>query len=179
MASIQVTTTIEIFPDKVAAFANDPSGPGSLAINAKAQEVLARAKENIGTRYSGHHPFPHLRDSGRVVKSSTGGPDWKVVFQSPGANGQLAVLHHNGAGAHTIPLGAKGTLYRNGPDVVDRQGRTVFGRLMRPPHGVSHPGSKPNPYLTDAAAQVGLRRSGALLRGSTLTPIVRTPAGFV
>lgn len=165
-----VSGTIEIFPAKVDQITNTPDSPVGRAVKHVAEVLFTAARPRIGDQYSGHHGV-RLKDTGQVI--NTGGSSYMVKFTKPLPSGQdLAILHHQGAPSHSMPAkSGKSRYYRAGPGVVTSQGDKVFGPTAGP---IAHTGSPGNPYLLDAADQIGLRRSGALLRGpNRLAPVVR------
>lgn len=169
MAQIEFETilTLEVFPDKVNQLLDSPEGPVGRAIKFVAEVVLNAAKPRIGDRYSGQHPGPRIRDTGRV--EPIGGASYAVVFDHP-----IAFLHHQGAPAHGMPPKTSGRsrYYRAGPGVVTSSGDTVFGPTSGP---IAHPGSPGNPFIRDAAEAVGLRPSGQLRRGQRPADLFRLP----
>lgn len=163
--------SVEIFPDKVNQLLNSPNGPVGLLVQDVAEDVLQRAKQNIGERrFSGHHPGPSLADAGQVEQ--TGGAARIVTFSKRDNTGRwdVALLHHEGTTSH--PIGAPGKfLIRNEPLPAGNQPWNVNGFFAR--QEVTHPGTEGNPYLTDAADAAGLRRSGTLLRGQRPAQVFR------
>lgn len=148
--------SIEFFPNRIRSIISDPDEMVSTRIREAAVVVHRKSRTLIGTRYTGHHGGSLLKDSGNVVKVGTGS-DWGVRYDHPAAK-----LHHDGARPHGItPVRAK-YMYRSGPGVVTSSGGQVFGPRL---DTVSHPGTKPNPYLVNAARQVGLRSSQGSVAG--------------
>jgi hypothetical protein len=94
---------------------------------------------------------------------SIGGASWSVQFNHPKAK-----LHHDGTQAKNYPIGAPGKRLSNPRDPARTRGGPFFARGE-----VIHPGTNANPFLDEAADALGLRRSGALLRGNRLTNIFR------
>lgn len=142
---------------------------GKAATQLLAQRILERAIQNVGTKYSGHHPEDGrlLKDAGSITPFGTG---HAVVFTHP-----VAKLHHDGARAHKIPFadgktsGGKPAFFRSQPQ--------RFGPVRRT---INHPGARPNPYLRNAVTQVGgTIASGSLMRGTAGPfPIVRASNSF-
>lgn len=147
--------SIEFFPNRIRSITQDPDEMVSSRCREVAVAVHARSRTLIGTTYPNHHSGPSLKNSGKVVKSG-GGPAWGVRYDH-----RIAQIHHQGARAHPIIPVRAGALYRSGPGVVTSGGSTVFG----PSIGVHHPGTKANPYLTKAAAQLGLRSAQGSVAG--------------
>lgn len=170
MADIQfdVKVSVEIFPDVVDRLLDSPDGPVGLLVKGAAAEVLKFAKLNIGDTFGGHHPGPRLAETGRV--DPIGGSAYAVTFDKPLPSGQnLATLHHEGAGGHSI--GAPGKILVRKAPLPTGHGSNANGFFRR--GVVQHPGHGRNPYLRDAAETVGLRPSGTLLRGTRPASIFR------
>lgn len=159
-------TTIEILPDKISAITDTPTGPVGLHTQHVASVILGAAIQRVGDTYSGHHPGrgQRIKDSGYVV--NIGGSSWAVEFIHP-----IAFLHHEGgSGNYEMPAKDEGSFYfRNGPGIVTSWGDTRF-RHRGP---INHPPPRANPFLTDSADSLGLRRSGALQRGTRPTKLFR------
>lgn len=172
MASDIVITSkfsIEFFPDRVQRLLDSPDGPVGAHVQRAAKKVHEVSQGLIGPRgYSGTTGRPKearsgpLRSSGSVV--NIGGAAWSVVYNHP-----IAFIHHNGATAHSY---SAGLFYNRNPGTWRNSPFNDGHFALKGPF--QHPGSKANPYLTKAAAQVGLRSSGSLMRGRTLTPIFRS-----
>ena len=111
---------------------------------ARQQVGVSRPAER-STRAGGSQ---HLRDA--IVKrpvAGRGGPEVHVVAPLP-----HAVHHHEGTPAHIIlPRRARMLRFTVG-------GQVVFARQ------VSHPGTKPNRFLTDPAKRLGLKVTLATIR---------------
>lgn len=165
---VNVSAKIEVFPDRLVSAVNSPSGAINGAVISAASALLTAARPLIGQRFIGQHPGKQLRESGRIERISDTSPAYQVIFTHP-----AAIIHHQGSKPHDIGRAGQ-RLFRNGPGTVGRGGQTKFS-AKGPVH---HPGHAANPYLIRAAQSIGLRQSGALLRGSQLTPIVRTPKGL-
>lgn len=177
MAGLRVEFTLEIYPQKVQQLVDSAEGPVGRYNKILAEAVLREAIPRIGTRYAGHHSGTRLRETGRV--ENIGGAAYMVRFNHP-----IAYLHHVGAQPHTISpsratgMGRKGPLpVTSGPPVATKRRGAHFEGFWSKTT-VNHPGSPANPYLTDAAAQIGLKPSGALLRGTRLTPLFRSKGFF-
>lgn len=166
-------TSLEIFPQRINALLDSPTGPVGVAIQQQAEALLEAAKPLIGTTYSGHHPEnPPMSSTGSVV--SIGGSAWAVVFNHP-----AAFVHHEGTAGHPIKATKVITdkknrtrilpMFRDSPTPTGTRGEP-FG----PAFNVQHPGTTGNPFLTNAAIQIGLRPSGGLKRGKRLAPIFRS-----
>lgn len=77
-------------------------------------------------------------------------PTVRIGVLDRGGKVGVAYFHHQGTRPHLIhPKPPKNILVFRG-----RSGQMVF---IRPPRFVRHPGTKPNPYLIDAAAAEGIR----------------------
>lgn len=167
--SIQVKTSIEIFPERINRLLDSPHGPVGRAAKATAEVVLEKAKPLIGTRYSGttgkvtDNRTGRIKDSGSVV--SIGGASWSVVFNHP-----IAFMHHEGKRTdYPIPKSGDTYLLKNPNDPSRTEGGTF--RAIGP---VTWKGkTSGNPFLTKAAIAAGLRPSGTLLRGARPAPIFR------
>lgn len=107
---------------------------------------------------------PHLRDA-IVTRLETGpaGPLVKFGTFEPGVG--RALFHHNGTQPHEIhPRNAKAMVFNwptvNAVAIVPMGGAGFTGhfakgtRFMIGKGYVNHPGTKPNPYLTDALLQL-------------------------
>lgn len=162
--------SIEFFPNRIRSIISDPDEMVSTRIHEVAVVVHRKSQTLIGSRYTGHHGGELLKNSGGVVKVGTGS-DWGVRYDHPAAK-----LHHDGAKPHGIsPVRAK-YMYRSGPGVVTSSGSSTFGPRV---DTVSHPGTKPNPYLANAARQVGLKSSMGSVAGQQefLLSRLRGPTG--
>lgn len=167
LVDVHAKVSVELFPDRIDQLTNTPTGPVGTLINQTADALLAAAIPKIGTRYSDTtgkaepgRSSGRIRDSGSVV--SIGGSSYAVVFTH-----SVAFLHHEGSRSHIY---SKDQWYIN-KNVPSTRHNTAFRR-----HGFvpfSHPGTTGNPYLTDAATDLGLRPSGALLRGKRPTRLFR------
>lgn len=137
-------------------------------IASSAKKVLDVAKTLIGGKgFSGHHTGrgKRLRNSGAVVRQGAG--SYAVVFTH-----DIALYHHQGTLEHEITAkrtytNKKGKtvpipMFRDSPTPTSNMYEDPFGPALR----VEHPGTDPNPYLTNAAKKVGLRLSGSLKRGT-------------
>lgn len=161
---IQVHFTLEILPNRVKDMMDTPGGPVGRYVESVADILVGAAAARVGDRYSGHHPGPSLKDSGRVEPA--GGSGFNVIFDHP-----VAFLHHEGksSGYPITPHNSKGIL-ANQNNPARSGGGTFFAK-----GAVTWTGqTQGNPFLLDAAEELGLRASGALLRGSRLTPLFRT-----
>lgn len=131
-----------IDPRKLAEFLRSPNGPVFREMLVAGDVVKARAKELVGV--SRPDPVPRrnqrrpgtLRDS--IVKRvvTRGGQPAVQV----GSEDKIALLHHEGTDPHEIVPKRK-------PRLVffsNRAGATVYA--LR----VSHPGTRPNPFLRNA-----------------------------
>jgi len=118
-----------------------PNGPVDADARAKAVKVARIARTLVGVS-----PGPQggrLRSSIRVSPSRR--PAWNV---EAGRNPRVpyAYMHHQGTRAHDI--GSPVFIFGVGWRYI---GRSPAGR------GKKHPGTKANPYLTEAARRVGLK----------------------
>lgn len=167
-------------------FERETFGNGSKLDNnvrAAADAVLNQAQQYIGRRsgnlFSGHHPSQgHIADSGKVINSVTQrgsgqfGLVYLVVFDHNAAS-----AHHEGAAPHIIS--PHGIVMKNPSQGAGGIPATYKGNgIFRAKNAVEHPGCAPNPYLTDAAKDIGLTPAGGLLRGTALTSQFRTPKSF-
>lgn len=124
---------------------SSPDGPVVRHAMKLGDQVKDRARQRVGvsrtpqrtTRSGGAQ---HLRDT--IVKRlypSGQGVEVRVIAEAP-----HAIHHHDGTDPHVIePVRAKALRFVSG-------GAVVFA--VR----VQHPGTKANPFLTDAARDVGL-----------------------
>lgn len=168
--SFNVKVSIEVFPEQIDRLLDSPDGPVGILVKGAADEVLKFARLNIGDTFGGHHPGPRLADTGKVVP--IGGAAFSVVFDKPTADGKynVALLHHEGTVGHPISAKSrKKPLFRASPTPTSNIYPDPFGPALN----VKHPGHGGNPYLRDAADQVGLRPSGTLLRGRRPAAIFR------
>lgn len=135
---------VEIDPVALADFMRSPAGPVFREMVLAGELVKVEAKRLVGV----YRPRPYegrarqrrrpgtLRDS--IVKRVGIERDMPVVYV--GSADKIALLHHEGTVPHTI-------VPRTAPLLVfwwDRAGRVVYRRR------VSHPGTRPNRYLTNA-----------------------------
>lgn len=140
-----MATTLSIDSRALQQVLNSPDGPVARHLMVVGDMVKDRARQRVGvsspaqrvTRAGGGQ---HLRDA--IVKRMVPAPsgvEVRVVAELPHAR-----YHHDGTEPHTItPVRAKALRFTVG-------GRVVFA--VR----VQHPGTRANPFLTDAAADVGL-----------------------
>lgn len=175
MINIQVNAFITIVPERIQDIIDNPSGPVGQKAQRYAEQALDIAKNNIGTRYSGHHREGAqardrlLKESGRVIPGRQGrGASRVLIFEHP-----IAFLHHEGAQPHGMPQKFLDDI----PSVYIRRG--PGGYRFGPTRGpINHPGTDSNPYIRNAAIQLGLKPSGALKRGQRIGPVFRVPQGF-
>lgn len=163
MADIEIQTTlnVEIFPERVDALVDSPTGPVGQAVERVAQRLLIGSRNRIGSRYSGHHPGPRIKDTGRVAP--VGGAAFAVVFDHP-----KAFLHHEGKRSG-YSIGKQGQRLSNRNDPARSQGGPFFA--IGP---VTWRGDTDgNPFIVDEAKAMGLRLSGSLLRGNRPTKLFR------
>jgi hypothetical protein len=159
----QLKFSVEIFPQVVDHLLDSPDGPVGQHVRAAAEDVERAAALRVGTEYSGttgkytEARSGRIRDSGKVEPAGDGSAVYIVSFEHP-----IATMHHEGTVPHTI--GADGKRLYNPNDPVRSQAPRSPFRARRQ---VTHPGTTGNPFLTDAARDVGLRSSGQLRRGST------------
>lgn len=167
-----VKTSIEIFPNRVNALIDTPEGPVGQLVKTAADAILQAAAPKVGTRYSGttgkvtDGRSGHIRDSGSVV--SIGGAAYSVVFDHP-----IAFLHHEGKSTgYTIPQsGGRYRLTNPYPGT-----RSNGGQFKTTGPVVWRGDTSGNPFLADAADEVGLRSSGQLLRGRRPASLFRLPS---
>lgn len=167
---IRTEVTVELFPRAIDRLLDSPDGPAGQLVKRQAENVLRAAIPKIGSEYSSTTGKPEVRSgrlktTGKVVPAGDGSASYSVVFNHP-----IAFMHHNGTRPHTI--GSPGKRLFNPNDPV----RSTSPRSPFAARGVvSHPGTAGNPFLTNAATEVGLRPSGALRRGPTRqVPIFRS-----
>lgn len=158
---IQTTINVEVFPDVVDRVIDSPNGPVGQVVERVAQRLLIGARNRIGSRYSGHHPGPLMKDTGKVVP--VGGAAYAVVFDHP-----KAFLHHEGKRSG-YPIGDQGQRLSNRNDPSRSQGGPFFA--IGPVTWKGETGG--NPFLLDEAKAMGLRQSGSLLRGNRPTKLFR------
>ena len=126
-----------------------PDGPVMRQAMIKGDEVKRGARQRVGvsspaqraTRSGGSQ---HLRDTiaKRFVRDSTGAA---VYVGDLDDSVPHARYHHDGTNPHTIrPVRARMLRF------------TVAGGAVVFAHVVNHPGTRPNPYLVDAARAAGL-----------------------
>lgn len=147
MAGIsEFQSRVQVDPVKLARFLRSPESGILRDLMARAQIVKAGAQRRVGVwkpepgdpfaarRIARRRPGT-LRDSivTRVVDRGSDLPGVLVGSDDP-----IAFLHHEGTAAHTIRA-------RRKPKLVFYAG----GRVRRVT-SVRHPGTDPNPYLTDA-----------------------------
>ena len=119
----------------------DPTGPVQRGLYEIAEEVRVLAREKAGRSEGEDHQ--HLQDSLRLRKTVDGLGYQVGVFESPTIG--YALYHHEGTDPHPIdPIPPNKVLVFYYP----KAGRVVYLRH------VDHPGTRPNPYLTDALAEV-------------------------
>lgn len=163
---------IDIHPERLQQVVDAPNGKVSQAIRQTSERLMTTAASRIGKKYSGtnnNHDGRNGRiaQSGKLVQGS--GSDWRVIFDHP-----AAAAHHNGASDHEYGPGFH----------INKHPNTWTNSPYRDNHFAlkgpfSHPGNAANPFLLDAARQLGLRSSGALKRGTAGPfPLVRARPGF-
>lgn len=178
MADIQFRTDVrvEIFPDVVNRLVDSPGGPVGRLIQHTCEVLLQSARTRVGDQYSGTTGRPtevrpgRLKDSGEV--RSIGGANHSVVFNHP-----IAFMHHEGSQPH--PIGGEKQKLGNKNYPNTRAGHPKYPNRLFFAYGpVDHPGHAGNPFLTDAAAELGLRASGELRRGTEQVPLFRSKSFF-
>ena len=110
-----------------------------------AGKVQEGAKRRVGyslDKPSGEEGGEHLRDT--IVKRFVTGPEGPSVLV--GSAHPRSRMHHDGTRPHVI-VPRKGRVLR----FKTSDGRVVYARK------VNHPGTRPNPFLIDAAKAEGLR----------------------
>lgn len=129
---------------KIAELFRSQNGPVMRHAAEVATQVQNAAKAKVGVGDSPERGGRHLRD--KIVKrfvSTSSGPAIAVGAEEP-----HALLHHTGTAPHVIrPVRAKVLRF------PVAKGSSVFAYAPE----VHHPGTAPNPYLTDPARQLGLR----------------------
>lgn len=136
-------STVMLDPAAVDRMIVDPTGPIQQGLGRIAEEVRAVARTKAGR--SDKKEGPHLQDSLRVRKTNNGTGYEIGVFESPIVG--YAFYHHEGTDPHSIdPIPPNKFLVFYWP----KAGRVVYLRH------VDHPGTAPNPYLTEALAEVYL-----------------------
>lgn len=168
LIDIRTEVTITLFPQVLDNLLFNPSGPVSTRTKAVAERVLAAAIPRVGMKYSGTTGRPRearpsrLKDSGKVVHQQDS--DWSVVFEHP-----IAFLHHEGTAGHTYN---SGFFYNPNADTWTNSPFDDGHFALKGPF--SHPGTKPNRFLTDAARSIGLTVRSPSARGrSTISTTVR------
>jgi hypothetical protein len=109
-----------------------PNGPVDVYLRSLAVRIAAIARQLCG------HKSGKLARSIKVTRGRR--PGWNVEARAP-----YALYHHNGTRPHQI---------EGDPLLVffwDKTGETMFLP------SVDHPGTKPNPFLINAAKRVGLK----------------------
>jgi hypothetical protein len=122
-----------------AALSNMLRGPNGEVVRdlIRRAETLQRLAKNQCGFGKGNDPHGHLRNSivKRVMTGSGATPQVMVGSSHP-----IALIHHEGTQPHTIePKRANALAWEDG----SAQGGMRFATI------VSHPGTKPNRYLTD------------------------------
>lgn len=120
-------------------FFRAPLGVVGMDMAVRADRVLAAARRDVGVAKPDPIERPVTREPGTLRRSLTmqpmpgiKGPAWRVGSADP-----IAHLHHEGTRPHMIfPRRQGGRLLFAAAD-----GSSVFARQ------VSHPGTKPNPFL--------------------------------
>lgn len=139
---------VRIDPRKLAALINSPEGPAIRRTLIVADMLISAAKPRIGYNEAkgpglgARGGAVHLRDTlvKRLVRDGRGISVWV------GSSHPIARIHHEGTRPHEI-------VPKNGRFLVfywPKVGRVVFLRR------VQHPGTRPNPFLVDAARGLGL-----------------------
>lgn len=133
-------------PAALAELLRGPNGPNARNLIAKGELVRQEARRRVGVYVppdafsaSNRNRKPgQLRDS-IVKRLAEQGGELAVLV---GSDDPIALLHHEGTTPHIIRASSKPMLVFYWPKV----GRVV--RFLQ----VSHPGTRPNRYLTDALA---------------------------
>lgn len=127
-------------------FLSSPDGPAMREVAKRAQRVKeeARARAPVSDpskQLTSRGQAQHMRDTIVTrIHADAEGPAWLV-----GTDRDYAGYVHDGTPPHVIvPVRAKVLRFTT-------QGRVVFARR------VNHPGTRPNPFLTDAARALGLK----------------------
>lgn len=161
--AIHAKVSVEIFPKRIEQLTDSHNGPVGRMVEHAAQVVLVGARARVGDRYSGQHPGPRIKDTGKVVP--IGGAAFAVVFDHP-----IAFLHHEGKrSGYQIPKSGTSYILSNKFDPSRSQG----GRFRARGPVIWQGSTSGNPFIRDAAAAVGLRASGSLLRGNRPTSLFR------
>lgn len=129
-------------------FLNSPDGPVGRHTAEVAEQVRQRAAPKVGVSASGHGigasgAQQHLRDA-LITRPASDEKGFAVLV---GAEIGHALFHHEGTAPHVI-----------------RPRNVTFLRFPSTPGGsafvfarqVNHPGTRPNPFLVDAARELGL-----------------------
>lgn len=143
-----VPASVRIDTRKLAALMRSPQGPVIRRVLVIADQLIAAAKPRIGYQADKGPGLGsaggalHLRDTlfKRFVVDAQGAAVWV------GSSHPIALIHHNGTKPHEIVPKTGRFLVFYWPKV----GRVVFVKR------VQHPGTKPNPFLLDAARSLGL-----------------------
>lgn len=170
--------TVELFPRAIDRLLDSPGGPTGQFVKRQAENVLRAAIPKIGSEYSSTtgklvgdtaSRKGAMKTTGKVVPAGDNSASWSVVFDHP-----VAFMHHEGTKQHDIGSPGKKLGNKNYPNT--RAGHPIYkNRLFGARGVVTHPGTAGNPFLTNAATEVGLRPSGALRRGPTRqVPIFRS-----
>lgn len=125
MIGISSVTTV-VDHAAIQRFLHSPGGPVATDILKRARRVQAAAKRQVGVR------------TGKLRRSIDVDLRTRPLTEAyVGSSVRYALLHHEGASAHTITAAPGRKLSFN------QNGRRVFASK------VLHPGAKPNRYLTD------------------------------
>lgn len=125
-----------------------PNGPVGRHVAEVGNQVRERAATKVGVSPEGHGigasgAQQHLRDA-LIVRIAS---DEKGVVALVGVELPHAEVHHQGSQPHVIrPRNVTVLRFPSSPGGAS----FVFARE------VNHPGTKPNPYLVDAARELGL-----------------------
>lgn len=161
--TLHAKVSVELLPDRIEQLTNTPNGPVGQAVEHAAQVVLVGARARVGDRYSGQHPGPHIKDTGKVVP--IGGASFAVVFEHP-----VAFLHHEGKqSGYQIPKSGRSYILSNKFDSSRSQG----GKFRARGPVIWRGSTSGNPFIRDSAEAAGLRMSGSLLRGNRPTRLFR------
>ena len=136
--------TVHMDAAAIREFVNNPSGRVVALFRRNAEEIAVIARDRVGDKYAGVQPpkagRKPLRESIFTRFSFVDeGFHFEVLADNP-----IAFMHHEGTSPHYI--------YPNNYPKGRLRWVAIGGEVVYA-HIVLHPGTAPNPYLTDALAE--------------------------